>query len=90
MARKIVVYGEGFMEYDPDDGFTFEMIYDANGKYLGQNQDNIMDGGSIFLSANIIGGVPCVNGKPIAPLTAEEMTAAIAEDTAIMSMFTRR
>lgn len=57
-------------------GFSHSMEYDKDGKYRGQWQPNVYDYGDIFISPEIIDGVPCVNGEPVAPLTPEEMAAA--------------
>lgn len=89
MPERIAVYGDGFIKYDTDESITFEMLYDADGQYRGQNQDNMIEAGTIFLSAQMINGLPCVNGRPVAPLTEEQMAAATAEDNEVMARFRR-
>lgn len=78
MAKIIELRGNRFYRYDTDDVFTFETIFNSDGEYIGQNQDDVMDGGILFIGAEIIDSKPCVNGEPIAPLTKEEMDAAKA------------
>jgi hypothetical protein len=71
-AIKVDVLPDGtFLTYNPYQIWTFDMHYAADGTYLGQWQDDAIDGGRLYLSANDVDGVPCVNGKPVAPLSAE-------------------
>ena len=56
--------------------FTWEMKYDIDGVYIGQIQDDMVEGGIVFLRATNIDGVPCVNGKPVPQLTPSEMKGA--------------
>lgn len=62
--------------WDSGDIFTWLMHYNEDGSYKGQTQMDVMGDGDIYLSAEIIDGIPCVNGKPVKSLTAEEMEAA--------------
>jgi len=53
------------------------MHYDSNGRYVGQKQTNVLDDGpDFFFEAEIINGIPCVDGHPVADLTQEEMSKA--------------
>lgn len=80
-AKVIVKLEDGFIAYNPNHIFTFELLYDAEGVYVGQNQDDAYDGGILFLGAEISdNGDRCVNGTPIAPLTSEEMASAVEEN----------
>lgn len=74
--RTIERCGNRFIASHGDGSFTFEMIYDQSGAYIGQYQDDVLGYGTIFLGAEIIDGLPCVNRKPIPNLTPEEMAAA--------------
>jgi hypothetical protein len=90
MANIIATHGDGFIKYDPEEVCTFELLYDKDGIYRGQNQDNVMDAGTLFIGAEMINGVPCVNGKPMKPLTSEEMAQAAEYQAAIDRQFGRR
>lgn len=66
--------------WDSGDLFTWRMFYDYAGQYVGQEQENMYwpgDGNEplvLFFSAEIDAqGRPCVNGKPVEPLTAEKI-----------------
>lgn len=56
----------------------FVMHYDGKGEYVGQTQENMIDDQppSFFFRPEIIDGKPCVNGKPVMPLTKEQMESA--------------
>lgn len=71
-AVKVEVLPDGtFLTYNPNHIWTFDMHYAADGTYLGQYQDDAIDGGRLYLSAEHKDGVPCVNGHAIKPLSAE-------------------
>lgn len=71
-AIKVELLPDGtFLTYNPYHVWTFDMHYAADGTYLGQYQDDAMDGGRLYLSAEQIDGQPCVNGKPISPLSGD-------------------
>jgi hypothetical protein len=78
---RLYVLGDKII-HDKSGVFTFEMHYDLQGKYIGQLQTNMLDtfdtGGpdDLFFKAEIIDGLPCVNGKPIPDLTSEEISLA--------------
>lgn len=55
---------------------TFVLYYDQHGNYLGQVQDLVDGDGTIFLAAEIVDGVPCVDGEPMTPMSEEEMARA--------------
>jgi len=80
--RAIVKAGDRYKVFNPWELYTFDMVYDLEGNYIGQIQDNAFEEGTIFLSADMIDGKPCVDGKPIPPLTKEKMEQADAEDKA--------
>lgn len=65
-----------YLTYNPYHIYTFDMHYSADGTYLGQYQDDAYDGGRLYLSAEKVDGKPCVNGKPVQPLTAELRSTA--------------
>lgn len=52
---------------------THEMVYGADGTYLGQYQDDVMDNGQIFIGRN--------PSKPVKPLTPAQVSAAISKAT---------
>lgn len=62
--------------WDSQDIFTWIMHYNKDGSYRGQTQSDVMGEGDILLPAEMIDGFPCVNGKPVKPLSAEEMACA--------------
>lgn len=66
----------GFIEDLTAGCCVWEMHYDANGVYIGQVQDNYEDSGTIFLEADIVDGMPCVNGIPVDSLSKEKMLQA--------------
>ena len=74
--RIIEKSGNRFTVSQPDVSYTFEMIYDQSGAYLGQYQDDVLGDGTIFIRAEMIDGLPCVNGRPIPNLTQDEMASA--------------
>lgn len=77
MAVKVEVLPDGtFLTYNPNRIWTLEMHYAADGTYLGQYQDDAIDGGRLYCSAEQINGLPCVNEKPIEPLSIELREAA--------------
>jgi hypothetical protein len=65
-----------YLTYNPYHIWTFDLHYSAEGDYLGQYQDDAYDGGRLYCSAEMIDGNPCVNGKPMAPLSAELRASA--------------
>lgn len=79
-ARVIVKTEEGFITYNPYDLFTFELVYNKEGEYIGQIQDDVYDGGKLFLSATIVDGKPCVDNHVMQPLTSKDMDCATIED----------
>lgn len=89
MANVIATHGDGFIKFDPENDYTFEMLFDSSGAYRGQTQDDFFDGGTVFISAENIDGVPCVNGTPIPPLTTEEMAEALAQRDEVDRKFGR-
>lgn len=53
------------------------LIYSEDGRYVGQYQDDMFDEGVLFLRPEYgPDGLPRVNRKVVAPLTAEEMAGA--------------
>ena len=50
----------------------------TKGVYVGQTQANMVDDGppTFFFKAEMIDGIPCVNGKPVPPLAPEQMLLA--------------
>ena len=79
-AIKVEALPDGtFLTYNPNHIWTFDMHYAADGTYLGQYQDDAYDGGRLYLSAEQIDGFPCVNGKPVGPLSID--VHEIAEPT---------
>lgn len=66
---------DGF-NWDSGEVFTWIMHYDKNGNYVGQTQMDVQGDGNLYLSAEMINGQPCVNGKPVEPLSDEDMRRA--------------
>lgn len=62
--------------WDSGHVFTWLMHYNADGTYKGQTQMDVQGDGDLYFSAEIIDGVPCVDGKPARSLTPEEMANA--------------
>lgn len=76
-VTKVRRSADGFVEYCPDDVFTFEMHYDMAGRYVGQRQTNVLDDGpDFFFKADIVNGRPHVDGVEIPDLSAERMAGA--------------
>lgn len=89
MANIIAPHGDGYIKYDPENDFTFELLYDSKGIYRGQNQDNMIDEGTLFIGPEMINGVPHVNDQPMPPLTSEEMAQAAAYQEQLDRQFRR-
>ena len=57
---------------------THTLVYSSDGVYLGQYQPNCMDDdfeapAELWFGAELVGGAPSVDGKPIPNLTPEEI-----------------
>lgn len=54
------------------------MYYDPCGVYVGQEQPNMLDDSSstLFFKAELVGGLPAVDGVVVEPLSAEQMHSA--------------
>lgn len=70
---KISKFRDGHFEDDRSGIYTWILVYDKNGNYLGQWQTNVSDEGDIWLEAEEGG---CVNGRPVDPLSPEQMAVA--------------
>jgi hypothetical protein len=73
--KQVTKIGNKYM-WDSGSIFTWEMHYNEKGEYIGQVQSDVYSEGEIFLSPEYINGLPCVNGKPVTALTANEMKNA--------------
>lgn len=70
--------------YTWDDGgiFLWQMHYDAAGNYVGQTQENMLnETGPLYFSASYDeDGNPCVDGRPVKPLSDDEIAAVEANE----------
>lgn len=74
------VTDNGF-EWDSCDIYTWTMQFDETGNYVSQTQENMMwtnkeDPMVLTFSAELIDGVPCVNGKPVDSMSEAEFEMA--------------
>lgn len=77
MVAYVEKRGDRFVKTDDDYLYTFELVYDADGNYVGQYQEDVTEGGLLFFNPSYDSdGKPCVNDVPVEPLTAEQMQNA--------------
>ena len=62
--------------------FLWQMHYDKAGNYVGQTQENMLDEtGPLYFSASYdADGNPCVEGRPVKPLSDDEIAAVEANE----------